>query len=280
VHPFALLLSISLSGAAEPKDPVSNSFKYVLVSKLEQTIQEKKQKIEAETEIGYTWKSSDREKTLHWNSVKIKASADGKEVMNSFASAEKWVNIERGEATEVGIDDAPEKLKQMLKDSFTAPLCTIQIDENGKEVKRKLVAGPGAKEWVDNGVFENSLVFHPPFMRDQDKWEAPMAIPTGLAGSIKGDVTYKKLDADKKRVKVSVAGELTADSVDVPGKGFSLNNAKYVIKGEQVFDLTQREWVSGKLTIEVSFELFAGKKQISTATGTIEANMEMLPEKR
>ena len=36
-------------------------------------------------------------------------------------------------------EKAPADLKKMLQDSFSVPLCKLQVDENGKEVKRQVV---------------------------------------------------------------------------------------------------------------------------------------------
>jgi hypothetical protein len=84
-----------------------------------------------------------------------------------------------------------------------------------------------------------------------------------MGTNVKGDVTDKKLKAEKNRCTMSVMGELTAASIDVPGRPLTPKNAEYIVKGEQTYDLDQREWSSGKLTIEVSMELFQGKQQIA-----------------
>jgi hypothetical protein len=51
----------------------------------------------------------------------------------------------------------------------------------------------------------------------------------------------------------------------------------YIITAEQKYDLTPRERVSGKLMIEVSFEVTNGNDPVATAKGNIVIELEKLP---
>ena len=53
----------------------------------------------------------------------------------------------------------------------------------------------------------------------------------------------------------------------------------YKVKGEQTYDLERRQWVSGRLVMDVSYSLEAGGKQIGSATGEVTATLTALPAK-
>ena len=212
--------------------------------------------------------------------MKVKASEGEKELMNSFMSRAKFVNTQNGQTQEVPFDQAPDELKSMLKDSFEVPLCKIEVDNNDKEVKRTIVAGAGAKTLVDNGLIANAVLFHPAYFTDKDEWQSDAEISMGNGGFAKGKLTYKKVPGGKGGQAVKVTGTLSNDNFKQPGSPLVIKDVKYVVTGEQTYDPAVKEWVSGKLTIDVSFQIvFEDDTKVSNK-GTMVMTLEKLPAKK
>jgi hypothetical protein len=271
-----VLLAGAFAGAAEGDKEGVHRFKVVIESGINMDVQGTKQKIDADTELKYTWKRSGPERTLNLDAVRVKVEKDGKPLMNTFMSRAKVVNTQEGKANEVPFNDAPADLKTLLRDSFDAALCKIEVDKSGKEVKRTMMAGPGAKTLVDNGMIANAQLFHAPFHADQDEWQADNEVSMGNGGYAKGKLTYKKVPGGKGGQAVQVSGILTSDAVKQPGTPLTVKDARYVVSGEQTYDPEQREWVSGKLKMGVSFQMASDDKPIGSAKGTMNVTLHKL----
>jgi hypothetical protein len=255
----------------------SHSFKFAIVSHLDMDVQGKLQKIDTDSTLTYTWTQKDRERTVRFDSALVKISVDGKQTMNVLMNRHKLTNTSGGKTEEVPFDKAPEKLKTMLKDSFGEPMCRLQVGENGEEIKRQVVAGPGAKDFLEQGMLANALYFHPPFMKVRDEWSAANEISMGNGAFAKGNLTYKKVPSGKQGQAVTVTGTLGNDGFNVPGSPIAIKNAKYIVNGEQTYDPAQREWVAGKLKMNVSFDMTSSDKPFASTKGTMDLDFEKLP---
>ena len=128
-------------------------------------------------------------------------------------------------------------------------------------------------------MIANALLFHPQFQTTENEWTSPAEISMGNGGFAKGDLVYKKGAAGKGGVAVKVSGTLTNEGFSPPNSPLTVNNVKYVVNGDQTFDPVQREWVAGKLVMDVSFDLVVGGTAVGQAKGTIVAGLEKLPGK-
>ena len=254
------------------------SYQVKITSWITMKIQGSEMKLKAETIFGYTWKRSKRESTLIFDSSHVKAKQNGKELMDTFMSREKLKNISEGKTEIIRFEDAGEELKNMLRDSFGVPICKLVIDKTGKEIKRTMVAGPGAKTLIENGLIANALLFHAMFPQDKNQWQDFREISMGNNGYAGGKLTYLKQaggKADQTIVKVS--GILLNDAFKQPGTRLTVKNARYVVSGNQTYDVVLREWIAGKLSIEVSFLMETNNRPLGSAKGTILVDLEMLP---
>ena len=95
---------------------------------------------------------------------------------------------------------------------------------------------------------------------------------------VKGALKYKKI-ADRKDHAVTVSGTLSAKDVDVPSKSLTIKKAEYVIRGEQTFDLAAGEWSSGKLSIDLNYQMASGA-DISSKSGTLVVELTSLPKNK
>jgi len=207
---------------------------------------------------------------------------DGKQVMNTFMSRAKITKIEDRKTVEVPFEKAPVKLKSMLQDSFDVPLCKLQVDEDGKVVKRTVVAGPGAKEFINNGMIANAMVFHPPFLREQDEWQADTEISMGKGGYARGPLTYKRAAVVDGEYVLEISGTFTNEGFKRPGTSQTLKS-HYIVSGKQIYDTRQQEWVSGKLKINTSFntslQMPDEDKPIGPSRGSMVVSFQKLPGK-
>jgi hypothetical protein len=262
--------------AADLDQATQHSFKISIASKVDMDIQGKVQKLDADTDLYYTWKRAGLERVLGFDSMQVKVNADGKPLMDTFMSREKFTNTDQGKTDEVPFEKAPDALKNILQDSFGVPVCKLDVDDNGKEKKRTVVAGPGAKDLIDNGTIANAVLFHPPYFRNQDEWQADAEISMGNGGYAKGKLTYKKTPGGA----IKVSGVLANDAYKQPGTPLTVKNARYVVSGEQTYDAAQQEWATGKFAINLSFQFVADDKAIGSAKGTMTIGFEKLPGKK
>ncbi len=277
---LAAVAGTSAPAADEVKE-TSRSFRITIVSEITSKAREESNKINADTTLNYTNRYRGREVKLLFDSVQLKVISDGAEKMNASMSRDGIKTVRQGKEVEVKREDAPAELKAMLQDSFGTPLCTYTLDESSREVKRKVVAGPGAKSWLDNGTTAAARLFHPSFSSDRDSWQALNEVGMGgVGGFARGKLTYKKVDGAKgDRVSVRVSGTLTNDSYKLPGSTFAVTGARYEVSGEQTYDLRQGEWVAGDLLMRVSFRTESDGKEFGSAKGTIRTKFEMTSTK-
>lgn len=251
-----------------------HSFKIKLVSRMTLEVESKKQLVTAETEMEYKWQRKERQRTLTVDSLLVQANVDGVDTMNTFMSRTKFRNIQQGKTNEIAAQTAPDRLKAMLQESFGLPICTLELDAQGKEIKRSVVAGAGAKNIVDNGVIANSLLFHPPFFPEKNEWSTETELSMGQGGYAKGKLSYTNLAGGQPLQTCKVAGTLTSDRFKRPNSPITVSKARYLVTGEQQFDPVLKEWVSGRLMIDVSNQLMADEKSIGSNRGEIAVSFE------
>jgi hypothetical protein len=267
------------ASAGEPGKEVAHQFNIAIIADLDMDTQGKTQKIVADTEVRYQWARTGRERVLTFESMRVKASIDGKHLMDSAMSREKMTTMENGKAKVILIADAPDALKSMLEDSFGAPMCKLRVDENGKETKRTVVAGPGAKALIDGGVIANAVLFHPPYLSEKDEWQADADLSVGNGAFAKGKLAYKKVKGGDGGQAVRVSGTLTNDGYKLPANPLT-HKVKHVVSGTQTYDPAQKEWIAGKFTIDVSMQASTDDAVVVTGKGTMVLNFKKLPGKK
>jgi len=259
----------------------SRSFEVTIEAQMDMSVQGTKQKIAADTRLGYTLVRRGPEVSVVFDEVFVKAANNGAELMNTTMNVDKVVNVKEGKAQEVRAAEAPEEVNKTLRESFGAPLCRIVLDADGKETMRTIVAGPGAKPLIDNGLIAATRVFHVMFPAADRKWEAPNEVSMGNGGYARGVLTYEKMEAQNPgQTRVKVSGTLTCERFAAPGSPVVVKDAHYQVKGTQTFDSTAGEWISGDLTFDVSFDLESDGKPTGSAKGVMQLKLKSVSKPR
>lgn len=253
------------------------SFKVTIVSGVTIDSPDMKQKIDGNAELRYTWTRQRDERTLTFDAMHVRTVVNGRPGMDVSMSRAKLITMKGDKANELPFETAPEALKHILRDSFGAPVCKLRVDETGREVRRDVVAGPGAKDLVAQGMIANALLFHPPYPDDRDVWESAAEVSMGNGGFARGELTYRKAPVAGGRRKVTVSGTLANEGFNVAGTPLMVTNARYTVRGEQTFDPTMGEWVAGKLLMDATFRMVAAGNPPAEATATMALTHEMLP---
>lgn len=241
-------------------------------------------KIDADSTFTYVWRWRDTQAELLLDSLKVSTTIDGQPVMDSSMSGAHF-RLQRGDQmVSETFQSASPQLKRVLEDCFRNPLCRMVVDRQGQEVQRTITAGPAAESVVNTGIITNTRLFHAPFPGGRQRWEAPGEMATGDGGYARGSVTYQTTgrpvaggDEPSKLVEVKVSGTLASqqdsqkDSVD----GNPVRNAVYHLEGTQVYNRRLKEWISGDLTVQVSFDAVSDGEKVSNS-GTIRLAMELV----
>jgi len=272
-------LLAACTAAAPAAEQKLHFFRVKIVSDLEMTLQgQDKQVLKAESGLVYSWDRSTPYHVLKFKGVLVKADINGVPTIDTVMTREKLTITEQGRKSDVLATSAPPDLKTMLEGSFGVPICRRKFDQNGREVNRTIVAGPGAKKLIDNGVVANAIVFHAPFLLDEQEWDADNEVSLGNGGYAKGTLHYKKVTGGKGGQAVKVTGTLANDSFLQPGTPLTLKNARLVINGEQTYDTARHEWISGKLPIDLTYDMSVNDKIIGSTKGSMVLTLELMPD--
>jgi hypothetical protein len=271
---LVMIFPLSRASWAGDGSEIANSFKITVKAKSVLESESTKKEMVVNLEIHYTWMRKGQDRTLTFDLLKMQVADDGEETLNTTMNRKKFGNVIKGELKETAFADAPPALKAILKDGFESPICVLRVDDTGKEIERKVVAGPGAKSFIDNGQIANALTFHPPFFKDKEKWDAPAEFPIGKSGFARGRLSYQKKSADRQKVVFQVTGVLTSKITKKLNELTLSEEWRYEIKGEQEYDLASREWTAGKMAIDTKMEITPDKGSPVVAKGTMDVTFE------
>lgn len=259
---------IVLSGAHSVHADETQHFQIDIDSKLDlDEATGNKDKITGLTEIAYHWRKDAKSRTLFLDSAFVKVEMNGQPFLNTLMNAKKIVTTKGGKKTEVLTNDADDELKKILVDSYTAPICVLTVDASGAETERTIVAKEGAKSQIEDGIIAQCMIFHPPYYADKQEWERQTEFSSGNGAYVKGNLLYKKGEKIAGGQKVTFSGTLKNPGYTRPGTATKIESSVYKISGEQTYDPASKEYVLGKLVIDISFDLSESDKPIGNAKG-------------
>jgi hypothetical protein len=266
---FAAWVYSASAGAQEPA--VEYKFKFSM-----STRGEKPGELDSDVSFTYRHQRSKNDLTILLDGVSLKVQLGDELQTEVRMSREGIYQKEKNKATtDIKLADAPPKLKQLLEESFGAPICQIQLDPSGKELKRAIVAGPAAKSLIENGMIANLRFLHPPPPANEARWTHANAVSVGQGRLAEGPLTYEKTKQDGGKVTVAVNGTLASEWGDARLPDFKAH-ARYVLTGEQVYDQQLREWVSASLSGKVIINTSVKDEKKFSKTGDMRITLELL----
>lgn len=180
----------------------------------------------------------------------MSASVDGREINDTKMSRRGIVIRQEGKTRTMDRDDGNPRLGLML-DQFEVPLAILALDPEGAEVGRDLKFDSGPL--VEAKGVDNARIFHPKFPKAEAEWDAMSLMPLGKGRTARGTLHYVKRPgkAADGRVEVDVSGRL--ELVGELGTA-KARRGDYTVKGSQTYDPSLGDWISGKLTVNMSYE--------------------------
>lgn len=236
-------------------------------------------KTSAKTDLYYSWDISKSDQTLALQSMKViatqKLNATQKETkLETSMSRNRFTFNDGTKSVDLAFDDAPAPLQTLLRDSFETPICKRKLDKHGG-FAIEIVAKEGAKTALNNGAVANASLFHPYFPPDRDQWEADSEMSMGDGGYARGKLKYHKQTKNANQQQVTATGTLTCDQHQTSNPSTKITDARYVIHGEQTFDLKRQVWTAGKLTISMQMTINVGEVK-QKHRGDVIATLELL----
>jgi hypothetical protein len=270
---LSLLVIVSAILGADPKDAPATKFELKLDSKVDMKIGTESASITGDTSLRYAWQVEGKKRLLTFDNLDVKVLQGSAVLLSAGMSREAFEDRSGPKANVVKAADAPKELREMLQDSFGPVVCTLEVDPDGKETGRKLTDKAGAKALMDQGMVANALIFHPPFSSGKEPWKAKVSVSMGDGGLADGDLTYTPQPGSKGgEVVVKVEGTLKKDK-HVAGQK-TIKNAVYKVTGSQTYSTEKKEWVSGKLDMDVAFDLEIGELAKGSAKGTMNMTLK------
>jgi len=262
--------------AAAPRSETVSHFKVTIGSKLKTDSEGETEDIDASTEISYTWQAQARQRSLSFDSILVQASVDGKEVMNTFMDRTRVSTPDTDKTKPGPKDSAPDHLKTALENSFGVPIFVIELDDARKFIRRTRLIDPDAKPVFDQALIANALLFHPEFPDKQETWQSPAGVHMGNNALAKGKLTYVKVPGNSSRPTTRVSGTLVNAAVTSADGQTTIKNAQYVVGGQQTYDMARHEWISGKLSIDVTYQLFEEDREVAKTAGKMVLTLELV----
>lgn len=275
---FLFLLAVAVHGA-EVGLVSSNRFELKISSLGKIEFPGKSQTIGAFSEFTYSLIQTGNSVSLllHGMSVSITNDALGTETIR--VSRAGFANDKAGKINRVAFDEAPPPLRKMLTDTFDTVLCVITVDRHGAEVKREIVAGPGAANALNSGAILNARLFHAPFLESKTEWNAERELSAGAGRIPRGQVAFER-EASKspgasKFVPVRVSGTLMLKE-DQAGGPVQVKNAVWKLTGSQLFNSEIKEWESGSMAITYSHDVESGGTNVGSSSGRMQILLKRL----
>jgi hypothetical protein len=270
---FAAALVALSTRPATAADP--QWFKVFLDSQVTMDLLGNSMVIKAETTTVYGWAQDANKRVLTLHSLGMKATNDGALLSDIGMNAAGLVDNSSGQPVETKVDGAPPEFVAMVTDTFGPPLMEIEVDAQGAETKRTMVAKPGAQSWVDNDVHLTCLIFHPPYVEGKDQWESDAAVSMGNGVVATGKLTYTRVP-DAATPTVKVTGTLSAKDAKM-ANGVDITSATYIANGEMSYDAAQHEWTAGEMKFDIAMEMLLPTGQTGSSKGAMTLTFEHLP---
>ncbi|MDF1664380.1 MAG: HEAT repeat domain-containing protein [Planctomycetota bacterium] len=172
----------------------------------------------------------------------------------------------------VPVAEADPKNKALLHNLFNVPFAQMTVDEEGKELTRKVnKKSEGGKAY--DVTIHNVRWFHARFAASKN-WVEKRTFDVTKGGTVSGDLTFTKLDEKDSlgHTVVKVTGVMTQDkTVSLRAE---LRKLKLSFVGKQSYDEKRKIWVSGQSQVQLSYQLVTPQGVFGT-TGTMTLKLKL-----
>ena len=254
----------------------SNSYDLEINSTLEVKSpgQPKPQPLVATTRLQYRLDRQDQADQVVINQLEVKIASEGRSLMNSRMNP-KGASFQQGpkDETKITTEDASPALKKLLE-QFGKPLALVTRDGEGAEVSRELLVDKDSS-LVENGVIDNTQIFHVRFPAGLDVWESKVKLSMGNGQFAQGSLKYRKIEnTPNGQILVDVSGDLKAEGKLPLG---DINSGKYHVTGTQTYDPGHKIWTAGVLNLDVTLNMESNNQEAGSATGLMKIVLTIPP---
>lgn len=221
--------------------------------------------LDAWSQLQYELAHRAREMDVSIHSLDLRLKENGKESLNTRFSRAGIVTKRGNSTEELDYEDQAPRIQQRLQ-CFDRTAVTVELDAAGNELKRTTDIEGALAEPI-NGLLESLLSVHARFPNDANRWDVPARLAMGEGRFAKGTLRFEKLVREGNTVRVRVAGRLVPQGgAAKPGES---RTGTHSVTGEQIYDLTSREWRSADWSIELALDIFQNGKPAGAVNGTM-----------
>jgi hypothetical protein len=237
-----------------------------------------KVKMGATGEAGYVWNLKEPTVRLaSMDSLHMKMLVNSAPYKETTITRDRYVDITNGKREEQARADASETMERFYVEYFDRPHCKVELDAQGREKSRKIIASDYVKSKMGTGMASNVFFFHPP-PPPGDAWESDAALEGGGKGNLfRGKIRYRLKSHEGNKQVYEAAGELKIAPED-GAAGESKSSGDMKITGEHVYDADQKEWISGAFMTQLSIDAVEGNVT-AKSKGTMKLNFHSRSEK-
>jgi hypothetical protein len=215
------------------------------------------------TELQYRRECGTKKVKIFEVSNYVKLSINGNIVRESLSNVERMTKTTPTEKRDVVIKDAPDHFKTYITEKYNTPLCELVIDDDER------VTGSKLRRPEDASFAANFQFFHAPLLLNENSWEAEASM-SGGDNIAAGKLTYEKQEPTGDLLPIKVHGTLKTEMVAQNGDKLVLS---YTVKGQQIYDLKKRQWVSGPHEMTIASTPKADNKVPASMKGAMVVTM-------
>jgi hypothetical protein len=228
------------------------------------------QKIDADMVFKYAHQKTNGGIVLTLYSMELNTYQDGAFVEGTIMTRDKFVQKEGNQTTESSFAELSPEQQEMFAASYATNLCKIMLDANQNELGRQILSETGFATLADGNV--NTLrLLHGPYHEGINHWQSVKRIPMTHGLIMDCPVEYTRTGDSGNEINVN--GSFIKDEVNSPQEDLAVKKATCTLSGEETFDESIGEYISGQLKLQYKFQIFQQNVQIGTMDGTTELSL-------
>lgn len=223
------------------------------------------QVLDGRVELKYAHQKTDGGIFLNLYSMGLNLKQDGTVTDDSVMTRDKIVEGEGFQKVETDFSDLEPEQQDAIAGAFATNLCKILLDANQNELGREIISQAGFS-LVKEGSVNSMRLMHGPYYRGLADWDGVKRIPMTKGLVLDCPLHYAR--AGRRGDDIDISGTLSKPEVDSPESDVSMKDVLCKLSGEETYDESVGEYVSGKMTLSYHFQVLQGGVQVGTMDGT------------